>query len=96
MVTPQHFHRPLSKTDLDLAPVEAWDLSAKLCYLAVSGDADVLSRVETLMTAYCPNANTTTLLRLARLGNRYSCYELSRWVAFALVTERDRRQARPR
>lgn len=89
MVTPQHFHRPLSKTDLDLTPVEAWDLAAKLCYLAVTGNTESKSRVVSLMALHCPNADTKTLLRLAKLGNRYSCSELSRWVAFALVAERD-------
>ena len=90
MVTPQHFCRPLSKTDLALAPVEAWGSAAQLCYLAVTGDAEAKSRVVSLMALHCPNADTKTLLRLARLGNRYSCWEMSRWVAFAHTTERNR------
>ena len=87
MITPQHFRRPLSGLDLQLAPLQAWSESSQLCYLACTGDAEATSTVVALMTLHCPNADTKTLLRLAKRGNRHSCDELLRWVAYALVME---------
>ena len=91
MLNRQHVYQPLTELDLQLAPLEIWGEASYMVYWSFlkNGEPEK-AQMASLLSTYFPNIKHDQICILCSRGNRQPCWELVRWVAGALVLDKDR------
>lgn len=87
MIREQNLYRPLTETDLELAPLEIGEEAADLVYWSFREGEAYEARMASLLDKHFPKIRRDQMTHMCTLDNREACWELVRWVAFALVLD---------